>query len=97
MTPIDPLQCQAEHGGAFTLGPGLMRCQKVPTVVVTEVEVTDDDGELGSMSLCDACLAIFKERGPTGKFLVWKRDEVIENKVKGIILPKRKRKKGGGR
>jgi hypothetical protein len=66
LTPVDPERCQAEKGGAFTLGPGLMRCTKKATVVVEEKE-PGEDGERGAMSLCDGCLDVFRERMPKGK------------------------------
>lgn len=57
LTPPDKQQCQAEikEGSFMTLGPrGRYRCTNKPTVIVTET-VPGEDGEHGSMSLCDSC------------------------------------------
>jgi hypothetical protein len=68
MTPLippDPARCQAEirEGSFMTLGPrAFVRCTATPTVIVTEA-VAGEDGQRGSMSLCDACLAMLKQQG----------------------------------
>lgn len=61
LTPPDEDQCQSErpNGATFmTLGmaPGLVRCRNKPIVIATEREVTHEDGEKGSMSLCAHCM-----------------------------------------
>ena len=61
LTPPDLTQCQAEKGGAFMLGPGLMQCNDTPTVIATEND-PGDDGLRGSMSLCESCKAEFLSR-----------------------------------
>jgi hypothetical protein len=61
LDPPDLLCCQAEQGGAFTLGPGLMRCGNAPVVVATENE-PGDDGLHGAMSLCESCQEEFLAR-----------------------------------
>jgi hypothetical protein len=65
---IDPdrEQCQAEKPNGcspFTLGgrPELVRCTAKPAVIVTEKE-PGPDGEIGSMSLCGECLAVFNKQ-----------------------------------
>jgi len=61
LTPPDPACCQAEKGGAFMLGPGLMRCSAKPTVIATEKK-PGADGVRGSMSLCTECQGVLVER-----------------------------------
>lgn len=66
MIPPDLGQCQAEKpdGNSFmTLGgrPGLVRCTNPPTHLVTET-APGDDGRMGSMTLCDNCLIVFKKQ-----------------------------------
>jgi len=52
----------------------LVRCRQIPTVVATERK-PGDDGQCGSMSLCDECKAVAKKQlGP--EFLNF---EKIEN------------------
>ncbi len=69
LDPPDPKQCQSlkPNGyNAFTLGgkPGYARCEKKPSVIVTENQL-GDDGLIGSMSLCADCLDVFnKQKGP---------------------------------
>jgi len=67
MTPPDEKQCQCERpNGAtfmtFGMAPGLVRCKNKPIVIVTEREVTNKDGERGSMSLCPHCYNKFVEK-----------------------------------
>ena len=64
LTPPDLDRCQADKPGAgpFALGGEtgdprngyLMRCRNQPIWIATEKE-PGDDGQKGSMSLCDAC------------------------------------------
>jgi hypothetical protein len=66
LTPIDIKRCQAEvpNGNSFmTLGgvPGHIRCTNVPTVIASENQPAED-GLMGSMSLCNSCLAKMKEQ-----------------------------------
>lgn len=68
LTPPDFDRCQAEkpNGHSFmTLGgrPGLERCDRKPTVLVTEKK-PGADGRAGSMTLCDGCLAVFRKQMP---------------------------------
>lgn len=69
LDPPDKKQCQAEkpNGNTFmTLGgrPGLVRCEALPKVIVTEM-VPGDDDEHGAMSLCGQCLTVFNEQSGT--------------------------------
>lgn len=66
LIPPDYSQCQAEkpNGHSFmTLGgvPGLERCKNKPQWVIHET-VPDKNGQCGSMSLCDACLEVFRKQ-----------------------------------
>ena len=59
LIPPDPKQCQAEKPNGytpFTLGgiPGYVRCTNEPTWIATEAK-QNEDGLVGSMSLCDDC------------------------------------------
>lgn len=59
-TPPDLLQCQAERyngANAFTVGgaPAYTRCKENPVAIATETTV-DEDGDIGSMSLCENCI-----------------------------------------
>lgn len=70
LTPPDLKCCQAEKpgNGPFTIGGAIgnpkngyrVRCDAVPTVIVTERE-PGDDGLCGSMSLCDGCHGEFQK------------------------------------
>ena len=67
LTPPDEDQCQCErpNGNTFmTFGgvPGHVRCRNKPIVIVTEREVTNEDGEQGSMALCPHCYNKFIEQ-----------------------------------
>ena len=72
LTPPDPERCQAEIGGAFTLGPGRVRCNSAPTVIVEEL-TPGPDGQKGSMSLCGGCRSAFIDKvgkaGPKYRFV----------------------------
>lgn len=66
LEPPDLTRCQAlrPNGCTFmTLGgrPGLERCTNEPTVILAETS-PGDDGLMGSMSLCDSCLAVFRRQ-----------------------------------
>lgn len=69
LVPVDKKQCQAEkpNGYSFmTLGgvPGRARCTNVPSAIITETK-PGKDGQLGSMSLCQACwLVAAQQLGP---------------------------------
>lgn len=70
LTPPDLKRCQSEkpNGHTFmTLGgrPGMERCDRKPTVIVTENK-SGEDGRKGSMSLCVGCLAQFRKQMPRG-------------------------------
>lgn len=70
LTPPDPERCQTmvSNGNSFmTLGgrPGLVRCTNKPAVIITETQPAED-GQIGSMSLCDECEKVFDARMPAG-------------------------------
>ena len=68
LAPPDKKRCQAEKlsGSFMTLGPRHMeRCTNLPTVIATEKK-PGEDGQKGSMSLCEDCLEIFKQKFPKG-------------------------------
>lgn len=80
LEPADLTRCQAEipNGvNAFTMGGDLSkkhdRCSNEPTVIATE-RSPGEDGDTGSMSLCDDCLAVFYGQDP--------RDIAIERIVR---------------
>ncbi len=73
LTPPDRDRCQADvpGNGPFTMGGPIgdpkngyrVRCGNKPTVIVTEREF-GQDGQRGSMSLCEGCLAeLHKQKG----------------------------------
>lgn len=61
LNPPDLERCQGESkNGPFVMGGTIgkwMRCESVPTVVITERK-PGPDGQHGSMALCAVCLAI---------------------------------------
>ena len=62
LIPPDLKRCQGEvpNGHSFmTLGgvPGRVRCENKPSCVVYET-IPDEDGRMGSMSLCKRCRPI---------------------------------------
>jgi hypothetical protein len=64
----DNERCQAEKlsGSFMTLGPRQMeRCHNKP-VVIAEESNPGEDGQKGSMSLCEECLIVFKSKYPKG-------------------------------
>lgn len=68
LTPPDHKQCQAEkpNGHSFmTLGgvPGMVRCTNKPTKLLTE-NTPGEDGQTGSMTLCDHCFSVFQKKMP---------------------------------
>lgn len=68
LTPPDLKQCQAEKPNGYnfmTLGgrPGLERCTNKPMVIIHENK-PGKDGLQGSMTLCDGCLAVFRQQMP---------------------------------
>lgn len=80
--PADPDRCQAmqKSGSFMTLGPReWIRCSNPPTVITSELRVDPEDGETGSMSLCDGCLVVFKERFPE-----WRAHYRVVNIATGI-------------
>lgn len=60
LIPPDHERCQVESRSFMTLGPGMHRCTNKPTVIVYEKVV--EKGPLGSMSMCDGCLEVFKKK-----------------------------------
>ena len=66
LEPPDTARCQAERKvGAFALGGRIgkrSRCERAPTVILEETQ-PGDDGQRGSMSLCDECLAVARGYG----------------------------------
>ena len=70
LTPVDLTRCQAEkpNGATFmSLGgrPALVRCTNKPALVATE-KAPGPDGQVGAMSLCDDCFAVFQKQMPPG-------------------------------
>lgn len=68
LTPPDLKQCQAEkpNGHTFmTLGgrPGLERCRTKPVWIAKEIK-PGEDGQRGSMSLCNACRRVMERQMP---------------------------------
>lgn len=64
LTPPDYAQCQAERreGSFMTLGPRrTVRCTAAPTWLAEEKE-PGPDGLKGSMTLCDACCNVLRQR-----------------------------------
>jgi hypothetical protein len=70
LVPPDMNQCQAEHKEGcwpdaehfMIIGPGkIVRCHRKASFIITEVK-PGKDGRIGSMSLCNECLAIAIER-----------------------------------
>jgi hypothetical protein len=66
LEPPDLARCQGEWTtyNAWVMGGNVYqrtRCPKPPTVIITETE-PGPDGQRGSMSLCDSCLAVFLEK-----------------------------------
>lgn len=81
--PPDYDRCQAETrpGSFMTLGPRQwVRCPNPPTVISTELVPDPKDGQRGSMSLCDECLAVFKKRFPQ-----WRTQYQIVNIATGVV------------
>lgn len=71
LIPPDYTRCQTEITqpyNPFQLGgvrPKPQRCTAQPTHLLVETE--SDDGQLGQMTVCDSCLAKFREVGPTNR------------------------------
>ncbi len=68
LIPADIKRCQAEMQpahGAFVLGPRppMRRCEAAPVTIATETKA-GADGQVGSMSLCSECLAVFLKQTP---------------------------------
>lgn len=64
LVPPDINQCQSmiKDGSFMTLGPRKhVRCKEKPVVIATENK-PGPDGKIGSMSLCDHCAKMFKEK-----------------------------------
>lgn len=64
LIPPDLKRCQAEWlaGSFLTLGPRYNeRCLVAPKFILREVK-PGKDGRMGSMSLCEFCLNVFKRR-----------------------------------
>ncbi len=75
LIPPDKKRCQAlrPNGNNFmTFGGvvGMERCKEVPTVIITELNRSEIDGLIGSMSLCDHCLGKAKEQLGEAYFIV---------------------------
>ena len=75
-------RCQAEKPNGvnpFTLGGRFKwtRCVNKPLFIVTEKK-PGKDGLIGSMSLCDHCLAVFNKQMPNKRVVI----TTIEEKVK---------------
>lgn len=69
LVPPDKKQCQAEKSNGvnfMTLGGRheMVRCKNSPSAIITETK-PGKDGQLGSMSLCQACwLVAAQQLGP---------------------------------
>ena len=64
--PPDIMQCQAEkpNGNTFmTLGgiPGYVRCKNTP-VFIAVAKAVENDGHIGSMSVCAECRKILEKQ-----------------------------------
>jgi hypothetical protein len=71
LTPPDYDRCQGEskNNNPFTMGGVIgrwVRCNQKPTTLLEEMS-PGEDGKMGSMTLCDDCLAIFKKMFPGTK------------------------------
>lgn len=85
LEPPDRLRCQAliPNGHTFmTLGgrPGFDRCAEEPAVIIQETEPAGD-GQVGSMSLCPACLAKFEEQCPDKKVKIVQMQLMVDKLV----------------
>ena len=74
LTPIDIERCQAKISDAniFGLGgrqPKYLRCEEIPTVIVSE-KLPGKDGLTGAMSLCNECLIALKKQNDIEDFNV---------------------------
>lgn len=72
LIPPDLKQCQAMPNvlkwSPFTLGPmpKPVQCLNVPVAVLVENKSAQPDGKIGSMSVCNDCLELFRKyRTPT--------------------------------
>lgn len=74
LTPVDTKRCQAERGGAFMLGPGMVRCSNDASCVVREKE-PGVDGQHGAMSLCSDCRSVFGKRMGSNGYEFFSLDE----------------------
>lgn len=78
LIPPDRKRCQAEipSGNTFMTMGGLVgarsRCANKPAVIVHETKTSSEDGQLGSMSLCEHCLGEFKKDYQLDKYKVSK-------------------------
>lgn len=64
LIPPDKKRCQAQiaDGSCMSFGPRKFRqCNNIPTVIVREKK-KDQWGRRGSMSLCDSCLSVAKNK-----------------------------------
>lgn len=93
LIPPDLFRCQAEIGGFMMLGPGRNRCVNKPSVIVVEAD-PGQDGQRGSMSLCDSCLQALHERMPDKKVEIWRNTSstgveriLSANEVEGDCVP----------
>jgi hypothetical protein len=70
LTPPDTKQCQAFpnvlNWGPFALGPRPtpIRCENKALFVLVENKAVNDDGKIGSMSLCNDCLILHRKYRP---------------------------------
>jgi hypothetical protein len=76
LDPVDIMRCQAEHKEAhqpFRIGfppPRWMRCDRVPSFVVIELELEKLTKTRGAMSLCKSCLKSFKEKYDETSYII---------------------------
>lgn len=73
LIPADPAQCQAE---VTTYRPFVMggkphksvRCSNKPVFIVTQTKPAEDDGQMGSMSMCAECFIAFARTNKVNDF-----------------------------
>jgi hypothetical protein len=75
LVPADPAQCQCEitTHRPFVMGGRVnqtVRCDRKPVVIATEKFNNEEDGLVGSMSLCTRCLIEFLKAQDLEKFIL---------------------------
>lgn len=70
LVPVDLHRCQCFPNMmrwsplSFGPKPRPLRCENTATHVIVENRATHDDGRIGAMSVCDDCLALFRQHRP---------------------------------